>query len=88
MLRVHKRLAGSSNVHGCRYFQAPLFTIVLACRPDARRGIHQLEAVLTESLDRLSRDLGDIAGLYKRLAYWRVRIMTLADGKVASFMSV
>jgi DNA invertase Pin-like site-specific DNA recombinase len=41
------------------------------------------EAVLTESLDRLSRDLEDIAGLYKRLAYWGVDVMTLADGKVS-----
>ena len=41
------------------------------------------EAVLTESLDRLSRDLEDIAGLYKRLAYWGVDVITLADGKVS-----
>ncbi|MGL4397047.1 MAG: recombinase family protein [Hyphomicrobium sp.] len=39
-------------------------------------------AVLTESIDRLSRDLEDIAGLHKRLAYWGVKIVTLADGEV------
>ena len=38
---------------------------------------------MTESLDRLSRDLEDIAGLYKRLAYWGVDVITLADGKVS-----
>lgn len=42
----------------------------------------QFDAVVTESIDRLSRDLEDIAGLHKRLAYWGVKIMTLADGEV------
>jgi site-specific DNA recombinase len=42
----------------------------------------QFDAVLTESIDRLSRDLEDIAGLHKRLAYWGVKIVTLADGEV------
>ncbi|NJO33551.1 MAG: recombinase family protein [Rhodospirillales bacterium] len=42
----------------------------------------QFDAALTESIDRLSRDLEDIAGLHKRLAYWGVKIVTLADGEV------
>ena len=42
----------------------------------------KFDAVLTESLDRLSRDLADSAGLHKQLAYWGVRIVTLADGDV------
>ena len=42
----------------------------------------QFDAVLTESIDRLSRDLEDIAGLYKRLSYVGVKIVTLADGEV------
>jgi DNA invertase Pin-like site-specific DNA recombinase len=42
----------------------------------------QFDAVLTESIDRLSRDLEDIAGLHKRMAYWGVKIITLADGEV------
>jgi DNA invertase Pin-like site-specific DNA recombinase len=41
-----------------------------------------LDAVLTESLDRLSRDLADCAALHRQLAYWGVRIVTLADGDV------
>lgn len=40
------------------------------------------DAVLTESLDRLSRDLEDIAGIHKRLAYLGIKIVTLADGEV------
>lgn len=31
---------------------------------------HEFDAVLTESIDRLSRNLENIAGLHKRLAYW------------------
>lgn len=42
----------------------------------------KFDVVLTESLDRLSRDLADSAGLHKQLAYWSVRIVTLADGDV------
>jgi site-specific DNA recombinase len=40
------------------------------------------DAVLTESLDRLSRDLEDMAGLHKRLAFLGIKIVTLADGEV------
>jgi len=43
---------------------------------------HRFDAVLTESIDRLSRDLEDIAGLHKRLSYLGVKIITLADGEV------
>lgn len=42
----------------------------------------QFDIVLTEAIDRLSRDLEDIAGIYKRLAYVGVKIVTLADGEV------
>ena len=34
------------------------------------------DLLLTESLDRLSRDQEDIAGLYKRLSAWQVEIVT------------
>lgn len=40
------------------------------------------DAVVTESIDRLSRDLEDIAGLYKRLDFLGVKIFTLADGEI------
>jgi hypothetical protein len=43
--------------------------------------------VLTESLDRLSRDLADSAALHKQLAYWGVRIVTLADGDVNKMLA-
>jgi len=42
----------------------------------------KFDILLTESLDRLSRDLEDIAGLHKRFRFWGVKIVTLADGEV------
>ena len=42
----------------------------------------QFDTVLTESIDRLSRDLEDIAGLFKRLSFVGVKLVTLADGEV------
>ena len=40
------------------------------------------DLLLTESLDRLSRDQEDIAGLYKRLSAWQVEIVTLSEGSI------
>ncbi len=47
---------------------------------DAQRG--RFEIVLAEALDRLSRDQEDIAGLFKRLRFAGVRIVTLSEGTV------
>jgi site-specific DNA recombinase len=47
---------------------------------DALRGRFGL--VLSEAMDRLSRDQEDIAGLYKRMAYADVKIVTLSEGEV------
>jgi site-specific DNA recombinase len=38
--------------------------------------------VLAEAMDRLSRDQEDIAGLFKRMAFAGVRIVTLSEGDV------
>ncbi len=45
------------------------------------RGRFQL--VLAEALDRLSRDQEDIAGLYKRLRFAGVQMVTLAEGEIS-----
>ncbi len=42
----------------------------------------RLEVVLTEALDRLSRDQADVAAIYKRLTFAGVRIVTLAEGEI------
>jgi site-specific DNA recombinase len=39
--------------------------------------------VLTESLDRLSRDQEDVAGLFKRLTFLNIRVTTLAEGEIS-----
>ena len=47
---------------------------------DARNGA--FEIIVAESLDRLSRDLADVASLYKHLTYFGVRLVTVAEGLV------
>ena len=47
---------------------------------DAKAG--QFDIVVSEALDRISRDQEDIAGIYKRLRHSEVSIFTLAEGQV------
>jgi site-specific DNA recombinase len=42
----------------------------------------EFDVVVTESLDRLSRDQEDIAAIHKRLRFAGVEIVTLADGAI------
>jgi site-specific DNA recombinase len=42
----------------------------------------EVEVVLAESLDRFSRDQEDTAGLFKRLTFAGVSIVTLAEGDI------
>src|SRR5215471_1083511 len=42
----------------------------------------QYDVLVTESLDRLSRDQEDTAAVHKRLAFVGVRIVTLAEGEI------
>ncbi|MBL4871942.1 MAG: recombinase family protein [Rhodobacteraceae bacterium] len=48
---------------------------------DARLG--HFDTVVSEALDRLSRDQEDIAGIFKRLTYADVALVTLAEGIVS-----
>jgi len=41
-----------------------------------------LDIVVAESLDRLSRDLADVATLYKHLSYLGVRLWTVVEGQI------
>ena len=50
---------------------------------DARNG--GFDIVIAEALDRLSRDLADIAGLYKQLTFSGTRLFTLAEGETYLF---
>jgi site-specific DNA recombinase len=42
----------------------------------------RFDIVLAEAMDRLSRDQEDIAGLFKRLAFSNVKMVTLSEGDV------
>ncbi len=44
----------------------------------------RFDLILTESLDRLSRDQEDIAGFYKRMRFGGINIVTLSEGEVAN----
>ncbi len=48
---------------------------------DASAGRFQI--VLSEAMDRLSRDQEDIAGFFKRMAFGNVKIVTLSEGEVS-----
>ena len=54
---------------------------IQALMQDAQAG--QFNIVLAESLDRISRDQEDIAGVYKRLSFACVRMVTLSEGDIS-----
>ena len=47
---------------------------------DALRG--RFEVVVAEALDRFSRDQEDVAGVFKRMAFADVKIITLSEGEI------
>lgn len=47
----------------------------------------QFEAIIVESLDRLSRDQEDLAGLFKRMKFFNIELRTVNEG-VATDMHV
>ncbi len=46
----------------------------------------RFDIVLAESLDRISRDQEDIAGVYKRLTFAGVRMVTLSEGDISELL--
>ena len=44
----------------------------------------EFDILLAEAMDRLSRDQEDIAGLYKRMEFAGVKIITLSEGEISS----
>ncbi|WP_417729084.1 recombinase family protein [Roseovarius sp.] len=49
-----------------------------------RAALGEFDIILCEAMDRLSRDQEDIAGLFKRMQFAGVRIITLAEGEINS----
>src|SRR5512145_1600728 len=44
---------------------------------------NQFDIVYAEGLDRISRDQEDVAGVYKRLRFADIRIVTLGEGEIS-----
>ena len=53
---------------------------IQALMEDAQKG--RFTIVLAESLDRVSRDQEDIAGVYKRLSFAGIQMVTLSEGDI------
>ncbi len=53
---------------------------IQALMQDAQNG--QFDIVLAESLDRISRDQEDVAGVYKRFSFADIKIVTLSEGEI------
>ena len=51
------------------------------CSPTRCAG--RFDVVLAEALDRISRDQEDVAGVFKRMAFAGVKIITLSEGEIA-----
>src|SRR5579863_2630396 len=49
---------------------------------DAARN-RQFEIVVAEALDRLSRDQEDVAGVFKRLVFAGVKLVTVSEGEIS-----
>ncbi len=43
----------------------------------------RFNVILAESLDRISRDQEDIAGVYKRMTFAGVKVVTLSEGDIS-----
>ena len=72
LVRVHKDEAISGAV-----FDRPGLNGLIA---DLEAGL--ADVIVTESLDRLSRDLGDTALIYKKAVYAGARILSLTEGVI------
>ncbi len=63
-------------VSGATVLRAGYQQLLADCRAGA------FDVIVTESLDRLSRDQEDIAALYKQASYASVQLLTLAEGEI------
>lgn len=84
--REHAARAGLGEVVAV-YADAAISGAALVTRPEARRLLAdaragKFDAVLIESLDRISRDQEDIAAIKKRLAFADVALIAVDDGLI------
>ena len=84
--REHAERSGWTIAGGYRDAAASGASVILrpgiqAPLEDARRGAFDI--VVAEALDRVSRDLADVAALFKHLQFAGVMIVTLAEGEIS-----
>ena len=86
-VRVCRRYAELQGFMVSAVYDDPAISGASTLRPgyqklleDARHGV--FEIIVAEGLDRLSRDLADVALLYKHLSYLGIRLVTVAEGLV------
>jgi site-specific DNA recombinase len=61
---------------GANLLRPGIQSLLNACLTDS------VDIVVAEALDRISRDQEDIAGIYKRLTFAGVRLITLSEGEI------
>lgn len=86
LCREHAARAGLGEVVGI-YADYGLTGTVLRNRPEALRLLaaaraREIDIVLAEALDRLSRDQEDVAAIYKRCKFAGVAIVTVTEGEI------
>jgi site-specific DNA recombinase len=86
-LRVCREFASKQKWTVAAEFSDAAFSGASLMRPGVQAMIRQamsraVDVVLAESLDRFSRDQEDTAGLFKRLNYADVRLVTVAEGDI------
>ncbi len=70
----HDDARSGASIHGRPQLQELL----------VRANSGEFDVIVVEALDRLSRDMEDMAGIYKRLTYQGVKIEAVNDGEVNS----
>ena len=66
------------KISGASMFRRPGIQALIS---DA--GCRRFDVVLAEAMDRLSRDQEDMAGIYKRMTFSDIKIITLSEGEVS-----
>ena len=85
-VRICEEQAKRENYQICHHYKdSAISGASLLLRPGIQNLIQdamdgKFNIIITEALDRLSRDQEDIAGIYKRMCFANVKIFTLSEG--------
>ncbi|PVA07470.1 resolvase, partial [Thalassorhabdomicrobium marinisediminis] len=89
-MRVCRALANAHGFNVIRSFRDDAISGATDLRPGFQDLLQaalsgEIDVVLAESLDRLSRDLEHISGFYKRMQFYGVEIVTKAEGTITDY---